>query len=411
MSFLVSAKSGAITNWRAVQDFAAAYQQALLERAASDVNVNPETVFAETYAELEAAISTHKDLQQHLESLLDEAAATSAATELKVLTVNFFDDLYRHFSQFRSAPAFYQLSTAFLRRISATIIRMATDQLEAEGGSLPRMALIAVGPAGRCEYSPCCQLQMLLVHEETTPPQLRTLDLFCQALHGGFEAAGLAIDPAVSPRNPRWRGAPAEWRERCEEALHPQLDEELIDLYRLVDQCPLHGAEDLALELKRTSGHVLAGNHAAVTTLIARMASLSNGLGIMGRLKLERRGSSHGLFRLLDHGLLPLSAALSALALIKDSPAADNCDRIRDLLRKRELDVDLAERMLATWHFLNNLRLWQEKTAPTEIHAVQPLLIDPNDLTTEQRHSLKEALESVAAIQRHVEITFSGMGE
>ena len=117
------------------------------------------------------------------------------------------------------------------------------------------------------------------------------------------------------------------------------------------------------------------------------------------------------MFKLLDHGLLPLSAALSALTLFEESVAVGNCERIRDLLRQRELDVELAERMLATWHNLNDLRLLREQSFRIDAHTNRSLCLNPNELTDEQRQSLKEALESVAIIQRHVAIIFSGMGE
>jgi signal-transduction protein with cAMP-binding, CBS, and nucleotidyltransferase domain len=163
--------------------------------------------------------------------------------------------------------------------------------------------------------------------------------------------------------------------------------------------------------LKQTIRAALNGNRPAVAHLVNRMASLSNGLGLMGRLKLERSGSNRGLFRLLDHGLLPLTAALSALALLKESAGVSTCDRIHDLLRRGELDVELAERMLATWHCLNDLRLQREHSIQIEGHAGPSSFLDPDELTAEQLQSLKEALESVASIQRHVEIIFSGMGE
>lgn len=411
MALLLSAKGGDVTARRAVEEFTAAYRQALLDLAASDLSSGAETVFSETCAALETAIITHQKLLKRLDSLTEEVSAAAPSTRLRELTVAFYGDLYRHFGLFRSVPAFYQLSMAFLRQASAAIIAQAKDQLGLSARHLPEMALIAVGPAGRCEYSPFCPLQILLVHGKVAASRLQTIDLFCHTLHAGFEAAGLAVDPAVTPRNAIWRGTLAEWQQRCEDGLQPQADEELINLCRLVDQYPLHPGEGFARELKQISRAALGGSRPALTNLIKRMASLSNGLGIMGGLKLERSGNERGLFRLLDHGLLPLSAALSALALIRESPAVSSCERIHDLQKRRELDVELAERMLATWHSLHDLRLRLEQSFHIDEHTSQSLCLNPKELTVEQQQSLKEALESVAIIQRHVEIVFSGMGE
>jgi signal-transduction protein with cAMP-binding, CBS, and nucleotidyltransferase domain len=127
----------------------------------------------------------------------------------------------------------------------------------------------------------------------------------------------------------------------------------------------------------------------------------------MGGLKLERSGNERGMFRLQDHGLLPLSAALSTLALIKESQAVSSCERIHDLLKRRELDVDLAERMLVAWHALHCLQLSQEQSERE--NSAHSRYLNPLSLSAEQSHSLKENLESVAQIQRHVEIIFSGL--
>ncbi len=410
MNSLLFAKGGDITASQAVRDFAAAYQQALLELAASARDGGSEAVFSDTCAALDAAMNTHQEILENLRCMIEEVSSAQPS-RLRELTVAFYDDLYRHFGHFRSATAFYRMSMAFLCQVSDAIITQTTVQSGLNAATLPEMTLIAVGPSGRGEYSPFCQLQTLLVHEEASASQLRTINLFCTALHDGFEAAGIAVDPVVSPRNPSWRGSSDEWRERCKNGLHLMTDEGMINLCRLIDQYPLHPGDGLARDLKQISSAALIGNRSALANLVGRMTSLSNGLGIMGGLKLERSGRERGLFSLLDHGLLPFSAALSALALITHSPYVSSCERILELLQRGELDVDTSERMLETWHSLHNLRLLREQSFRHDEHASRTLYLDPKEMTSEQRQSLKETLESIAIIQRHVEIIFSGMGE
>ncbi|MGB9080783.1 MAG: DUF294 nucleotidyltransferase-like domain-containing protein, partial [Desulfuromonadaceae bacterium] len=271
MAPLLSAKGGDITTWRAAVNFAAAYRQALLDRAASGRIDTAETVFLEAGAAVETAIAAHRELLNRLHALIKEVAGESQNTTpdvLKKLTGAFYGDLYRHFGRFRSAPAFYQLSMAYLHQASATTIARATDQLGPDSDGLPEMALVAVGPAGRAEYSPFCPLQILLVHGEAAGSQLQTIDRFCRSLHAGFEAAGLAIDPVITPRTPAWRGTLTEWRQRCEEGLHSNSDDELINLYRLVDQQTLFTDGGFDRELKLASRAALNENRPAVAHLV-----------------------------------------------------------------------------------------------------------------------------------------------
>ena len=411
MKFLLSAKNGDVTNWGGGKDFATSYRQVLLDLTASDISGSAETFFSEASATLENAITTHQNLVNRLNSTLEEVASAPSTVSLRELTVSFYADLYSLFGQFRSVPAFYQFSMVFLRRISSVLIVRATDQLGLSGVHLPDMELIAVGQAGKYEYSPFSHLQILLVHGEPTASQLQAVEQFGLALHDGFEAAGLAVDPVVTPRNERWRGTLTDWRQRCEKGLRPQTDDESISLCRLSDLSTLNSDKGLGLKLRDISSRGLDGSRPVLASLIERMAALSNGLGIMGRLKVERSGSRRGMFRLHDHGILPLSVALSALALIREVEEVSSCERIHELLRRRELDVEMAERMLAAWYTLHDLRLRREQSLKIgELSDVSSCL-DPDELTAEQRYSLKEALESTAIIQRYVEMTFSGMGE
>lgn len=411
MNTLLSAKGADVTTWRGAVEFTSLYRQALLDLAVSNEEHGVETVFSATSAAVDADIATHKKLLERLNGLIEAAAETATLIELKELAAPFYKDLYRHFDYFRSAPIFYQLSMDFLQQASRTIILEATSQLGLSAGQLPKLALIAVGPAGRREYSPFCPLQILLVHEETPPSQSQAIGQFCSAVHAAFETAGMVVDPLVTPRNARWRGTLAEWQQRCKESLYPKSDEELIDLCRLADQYPLYPVEGLAMEFGQLSRATLSGNRPALTNLVDRITSLSNGLGIMGRLKLERSGKGRGLFSLLDHGLLPFSAASSALALLRKSIVTSNPERIHDLLRRRNLSVELAERMLATWHKLHELQLQQEQSFRVD-HPTKPsLFLNPDEMTVDQQQMLKQTLEAVATIQQHVAIAFSGMGE
>jgi signal-transduction protein with cAMP-binding, CBS, and nucleotidyltransferase domain len=411
MNILLSAKGDDATAWRAVDDFSAAYRQTLLDQAASRYHNGSETVFSESVAALESSIVMHRKLMLELNRQIDDITKTTSSRRRKEISSAFYSNLYRHFEQFCSVSVFYQLSMAFLQNFSAAIITQATNELGLFARHLPEISLVAVGPAGRCEYSCFTPLQLLLVHGEVPATHRQTINLFSHTLHAGFEDAGVHIDPVITPRNPDWRGTLPEWQQRCEEGQYLPGDDALIDLSRLIDQHPLHPVDGLSRELLQTCRSALSRNRMVKTNLIERMSSLSNGLGLMGRLKLERSGIGRGLFNLLDHGLLPFTAAVSALALIKHTLPAGCCERIYDLLKRRELDVERAERMLTTWYNLNTIRLLHEQTLKIDQISDHSLFINPLEMTVEQQQLLKKDLESVALIQRHVGIIFSGMEE
>ena len=109
MDILLSAKSGDVTSWRAVEEFAAAYRQALRDQAASYLSDGTEAVYSETCAELENSIALHQELLQHLNTLIESVASATSSAQLKEITGEFYSTLYRHFG-LSSAPLRHSIS-------------------------------------------------------------------------------------------------------------------------------------------------------------------------------------------------------------------------------------------------------------------------------------------------------------
>jgi signal-transduction protein with cAMP-binding, CBS, and nucleotidyltransferase domain len=407
MAHLLSAYRGDITSWRAASDFVAAYRQALLAHAASEDGCNAEELFGAARSKVESFAAENRALQSRLNGVLEEVALTDDLEWHKELTSVYFRELYRQLDLLHSAPAFYQGSMSFLRQICVVLVRSTFDRLGREAAHLPHITLVALGPAGRCEYSPFCPLQIALVHGEASAAERETLCSFGQILHSSFEALGLHCDPVVTLRNPEWCGTPPEWQQRCRFGIEHLNEELLIDQLRLADQCQLYSSNEADQELKSVCMELLRTNRPAMTSLIARMEAIGNGLGLMGRLKLEQGGPMSGMFSLLQHGLMPLSAAVSALALIKGSTAENTLGRVHDLLDRHLLDVDLAERIVSSWHALHGLRLFRERTFSDGPYNSRALYLNPKELEVSQRAELKETLESVAVIQRQVRTAYS----
>jgi signal-transduction protein with cAMP-binding, CBS, and nucleotidyltransferase domain len=407
MAHLLSAYSGDITSWRAASDFVVAYRQALLAHIASEESADAEELFGAARTAVEAFAVENRSIQSRLNGVLEEVSLTDDLEWHKELTSVFFRELYRQLDLLHSAPAFYQGSMLFLRQISAALVRHSLSRLGSDAAYMPHIALTAVGPAGRCEYSPFCPLQIALIHAEATAGERETVARFGQILHSGFEALGLHIDPVVTPRNQEWCGTAAEWRQRGTAGVELMSEETLIDQLRLADLCQLYSSDGTAQELQSACTAQLRTNRPALESLIKRMEAIGHGLGLMGGLKLERSGPAHGMFPLLQYGLMPLSAAVSALALIKGSTAESTLDRVHDLLGRQLLDVDLAERIVSSWHTLHELRLFRERTFADRPYNSQVMYLNPKELQHNQREALKEALESVAVIQRQVGIAFA----
>jgi signal-transduction protein with cAMP-binding, CBS, and nucleotidyltransferase domain len=408
MALLVSAKGSDVLAWRAAGDFAVTFRQVILDRMEFCRLDEAAAMITGASHALDDLATANDMFSSRCLNLIVEVEACPEPGRLRELTTSFFAGLYDHSAIHHSAPAFYQFSTLFIQALSGSVSRYSLAMLGDSSARMPEMALIALGPAGRQEFSPFCPLQFMLIHEGVEDAESGLIQRFATLLHEGFEACGLQVDEAVTPRNGQWRGTLPEWGQRLEKVLKRGKSSEVIEILRLADQTQLHGVGDAGAGFRQLSLEALAASPVAVNNLVSRVVALSNGIGMMGGLRFEKSGPFRGQFALLENALQPLAASVSALALLKRLDTMATPMRIRELLWRRELNVDMAERLLQAWHMLNELHLNREREVQPDWPNAAPLHLDIDQMNAAEQEALRESLEAVGNIQRHVGINFSG---
>jgi signal-transduction protein with cAMP-binding, CBS, and nucleotidyltransferase domain len=409
MALLVSAKGSDVLAWRACGDFAATYRQLLLAHLEFCRTDEAEALLIGTGQAFNELIAANDTFCCRSADLIAEVSGCFEPPRLRELTAAFFAGLYDHIGIHKSAPAFYELSTQFLQSLSRSIHRYAHTTLGLLDRQMTQVTLIALGPAGRQEFSPFCPLQLLLVHGEADDAEREALSQLGRLIHEGFEVCGFQVDGSITPRNSNWRGSMTEWRNRLLQRLEQGEVSELIDVFRLADQTTLYCDEEFNPEFSMLCRSLLKERRSAMAFQVSRVLNLSHGIGIMGGMRFEKKGPFRGLFALRDNALQPLSAAISVLALLKGLEASSVPQRIREILWKRELNVDMAERLLQVWHALHELRLIHERDVQPDWSNAAPLYLNVESMHISEQTMLRESLETVGAIQRHIGLTFSGM--
>lgn len=411
MPIVITSKGKDFNAWRAAGDVGKMFHDELRRNSAVLTSEKYEALLQGVGLELERRASQHEAGLVRMKNLIAEAAACTEPALLRSLMEEFYSVSYGLFRYNRSATAFYQLSQEFLRALSKSAVAIAKIRLGVSADRLPPMSLVAMGPAGRHEFSPFCRLQLLLIHAEPDPSMVRPVDLLGWILHEIFEEIGLCLDDVITPRNPDWRGSSVQWRQRIIAGLGRGTSAELIEILRLSDQSVLSDEENVAAVFRSTCLEILADNMAAIHNLVTRLQSLPGGIGMMGGIRLERSGPCRGQFGLLDHGLLPLSVGITALSIIHGIDAVETNMRIRGLLYRGMLNVDMAERLLEAWHLFNELRLAMEVSRYPHWDSWDGLCVDISVQTEAQQEELRQCLETVITLQRHVGITFSSWQE
>jgi signal-transduction protein with cAMP-binding, CBS, and nucleotidyltransferase domain len=411
MALLVSAKSSDVKSWRAAGDFAATYRQLLLARLEFCRSDEAEGLLLGTEQALSGLAAINDLFGRRCDEMITQIASSAEPSRRKELTGQFFAELYDHIGAFGSATAFYKLSTQFLQSLAGAVIRTARMTLDLPDEQLPAVKLIALGPAGRQEFSPFCPLHLLLVHEECGEAGHEILSRFGVLIHEGFESCGFLVDGAVSTHNHEWRGSVQEWRQHLTQQLEQERVNELIDFFRLIDQQVLYHDEGFNPDFNELCRSLLKDHRSALAFQVTRVLNLSHGIGMMGGMRFEKKGPFRGRFALLDNAHQPLSAAISVLALIKKLEPSSSPQRIREILWRREMNVDMAERLLLAWHALHEMRLTRESDMQADWSDKSPLYLKVEEMSDSEQNLLRESLDAVGAIQRHIGLTFSGMGE
>ncbi len=398
---LLLAKGEEFASWRGVEEFAVAYRDAAVTLAAQRHPGGIAQLLELLEGLLEGVAQENSLAAGTVQQLIEELQHATEQMQLRVLHNSFYAIAYQHFDRFGSPSAFFAFVTSFLRAFALRCLQLAEQQFEV---ALPPLALVVMGPAGRHETSRFARLQLGLVWDDSVgaddvPRQL------AGELVAWFRVCGLALEEHVSPLQEEWRGSLAQWQQRFEDAMRQEDREALIELLRLADRTVLVSQGDIGQRFDRLCDQYL-GKRPFVGNLVERCTSLSNGIGLMGHLKLEKSGPHRGAFALLDHALLPLAATVSAICLMRGVTAVGTPERLRALVRSGKLDVDLAERGLQAWHCFNEHRLALERPAAAGQDCRDILHLVPSALSHEELERIRDGLETVSDLQRFMQVCF-----
>lgn len=402
---LLLAKGDDLAVWRGVDEFVFSYQEEAIRLASVK---HPDCITGLLELLDGQLLTVQEKNEQYLaerDSLFNRISPDSSPAELTAVLAEFYRISYQHYRLFGSPQGFFESANRFMQLFATALCDNICRQ---SAVALPPITLLILGPAGRLECTRFCRIQLALVHGQPENQEAeKGIERFSTELVAWFRSCGIPLDESVTPVHPSWRGTLEQWQDRIEQSMKHRKQTELIELLRLVDQTVVFDQSSSADQFRKICIKAL-GNPVAISNLVDRCAALSNGLGMMGGLKIEKTGPHRGRFPLLDHALVPLSAAVSAFAIMAGSTAPDTPSRLKDLVKLRRLDVDLAERGLQAWHLFSRQRIDLELDAFPGQDCRDILNLDPEKLGTVQLDELRDCLQTVEDLQRVLQVAGNG---
>lgn len=312
-----------------------------------------------------------------------------------------------YFERRRSVVAFHALCTTIQDRLVGRVLRSTEEWMAQNGFGNPPAPYcwFALGSLARLEGSLSGDLDSLVVFGETNGEGASYFVAFSRRAVAVLEGLGMKSRAGITPVHPSWRGSIGEWRKRVVEGMEGAGQSEVLaELVNLADLRPIFGDEGMAAEMSNLVGGMLEYFRGAFRDIARNASELPIGLDFFGRLRVGRGGAHPGEINLEQFALTPLITNVRIMAIRHGVADTGTIGRIKGLLERGCLGVELAERLLMAYHD------FASRKVVLEIQGREEPFLDPEELTAVEERNLKGGLEAVVNLQRIVYQSFGEQG-
>ncbi|HBA87161.1 MAG TPA: nucleotidyltransferase [Geobacter sp.] len=413
MPMLLGSKGSDIMQWRASVELVERLRERLDRKWARSTAREAESFLGAVIASVEEELSYESQLDEELSSLHRSIREAESPLQLQPIRGRYHEVVTAHFRRRSSVLALCGACCSLHDALLARAIELAEERMLQLGqGRAPIYALLVSGDRGREEETLHGNNRYLLLHELDSP----RFFLFSRQLLLSFREAGLLAGEEML-----WHGSLLEWRALLADGREPReaaggaflapvtpFDiaprpepqpiqdwkwrlEAMADLRFLTGYEPL-GAQALsaaALCIKEQK------NRDPFMQVARRVITLPLALGRFGRWRLVRSGEHKGEIDLEELALLPMMMTLRAMAVQAGVHGGGSVQRVRALLERGALDVDLADRLLKAFQCFMQLRI------ESEIRTEQGgAFANPEEFSLERDQRIREAVEAVLSLQK-----------
>jgi hypothetical protein len=279
------------------------------------------------------------------------------------------------------------------------------------------------------EQTFCVQISLHLIHVDLPDDGSGWFPRCLQRAANIMKEIGLAHEEGASPLVNAMRAVGRSfWREEIVGILGRGDRKQQLELLERADLRLVAGdgtlAEEMLLTVRSALGYagqpvpdpssaaIRIGAAGTPASLVLRevgreIAEMQTGLDFFSRLRLEKRGPHKGKFDLEQYALLPLIANVRMFAVYRGLRETATMERIKGLLSRGCLNVDLADRLLRAYHDFSRLKIVRQ-LAEGGMESLS--FIDPRDLAPEEESCFRNGLEAVTALEKIIYLSFTEQG-
>ncbi len=313
-----------------------------------------------------------------------------------------------------TAPKFYKAVSSLLRygakapnitglitELTEKITNSMVDIFEKEHGPAPvDFTLFFFGVAGRREVTLSFQLDMGIIHQDVSDPQLQTIaevyfkrlaeTLNSSLFDCNLSSTGQCVNGEHIKSCTAWKEQLEKWGTRAGTAMN----------MGYFDMRPVRGSADRVTDLLHFLQERAASYRPILESLAADTMQVLPPLGFFKNLVVEKSGENKNELNLFEKGIKPLADCARISALEKGSTFLSTMERLHELAGRHRFkfagDMEQAFGYLLTLLIHNQLRQAEEGGVPDNF-------VNPDTLTTFEQKTLKESFQLITKLYSEIE--------
>ena len=430
MALFLGAK-GDILAWRGTSELVAGLKELVKEKMASLPADDELDLLHGAREKLAGELAFEKDFSAHFGETLSELERATCQDLLPPLHASCNSLAADYFKRRGSVLALHSLCNTYRDRLLCKALVIAEQEMRLEFLSTPPApyCLLAAGVAGRLEQTLGIAADYFFVYENDDPGTASYFRQFSYRVMAILDGSGLLSGRRrKKPGDTFWHGSLAEWRQWIDQGLHPENAPKRPELpalpsltvslktphrenggppqvlARLADLRAICGDDGLAGELTGIVRDVLARQRDSgfLAQLARKVAGKPVALGFFGGFRTEKSGEQRKKVNLDLYAIAPLVMNVRMLAVRYGIEETGTIGRIKELLDRGHINVELADRLLKAYHEFIKQKITLE--TGHEGRGKNDCFLDPENLAKEDEQRLKNGLEAVLSLQKIVYI-------
>ena len=313
------------------------------------------------------------------------------------------------------APEIQALVSDINNDIHRRVLQLLVAELTEEGRGPPPVpfACIVMGSGGRGEsllFPDQDNGFVLAAHPDELHPAVDAWFVeLAERMTQALDRLGFPLcRGGVMATNPVWRKTLPRWRRQVAGWMRARTGTALLSCDILFDFRCVHGACDLAAELRAFVTDAARRDRAFLVEMFGIQADHRAGIGLFGLLQTERGDPRHrGELNVKLRGTLPLAEGVRLLALAHGIAETGTLARIAALQAQGRVSADDADQLCAAFALLTGLQLRQQLS---DYRAGVPAsdFVDPKALTEREVDLLKDSLRAINDFRARVRADLTG---